>query len=376
VNGASCQTPCTVDQSTGSTVHVTAPASIPNGTGSRLDFVSWSDSGAADHVYTISGDTQTIWANYQQMFLLSTSSNPTGGASFQVSPSPSDMYFPVNQPVSVTANANAGFKFRRWGGDMSGTYPTGQVTMSQPMSAIALMDSVPYIAPAGIQNAAGVTPEAAVAPGSIAAIFGVSLTPGQVIVGPTDPLAQTLGGVVVTVADRILPLLFVSPTQVNAQLPPDLPEGDYTLTISATGQPDVTGNFTVARNAPGLFTWGVDSRPFALALHQDGTPITPDAPAIQGETVTIYGTGFGPTQQPLIAGFLLSSGAPNPLVDNITIQLGDFQPAPAFAGASTQYIGMEIVKFQITPDLPSATTLNLTVTLNGQTSNTVQLPLQ
>jgi uncharacterized protein (TIGR03437 family) len=376
VDGAPCQSPCTIDRPNGTQVHVTAPNSIPVSDGARLDFASWSDSGAADHVYTISGDTQTLTANYEQMFRLSATTNPANGATFTFSPTSADAYYAANQAVTVTAQASAGFKFRRWGGDLSGTFPTGQVTITQPCSVVALLDKVPYIAPAGVQNAAGTTPDAVVAPGSIIAVFGASLTSGDVVVGPINPLSQTLDGVVVTVADRILPLLFVSPTQVNAQLPSDLPEGNYTLTISAPGQPDVTGAFTVARNAPGLFMWGVDSRPIALALHQDGTPITPDSPARQGETITLYGTGFGPTQQPLIAGFLLQNAPPNPLIDTVTIQLGDsFNPVPVFSGASPDYIGMEITKFQITPDLPSGTMLDLSITVNGRTSNTVKLPL-
>jgi uncharacterized protein (TIGR03437 family) len=189
-------------------------------------------------------------------------------------------------------------------------------------------------------------------------------------------LTQTLDGIVVTLGDSFFPLVSVSPSQIVAQLPGSLTDGNYTVTVSATGQPDVTGAFTVARNAPGLFTWSTDSRPIALAYHQNGSAITPDSPAIQGETVTIYGTGFGPCQQAQVAGFLLQGGPPNPLSDTLSISLGSFQPTPTFSGAAPDKIGMEVTKFQITPDLPSATTLSLTVTINGQTSNAVLLPLQ
>src|SRR5205823_3671921 len=239
---------------------------------------------------------------------------------------------------------------------------------------IAQLDTIPYIAPAGVQNAAGATPDHVVAPGSLIAVLGASLTT-DTIVGPTNPLAQTLNGVVVTVADRILPLVSVSPNQVNAQLPLDLPEGDYVLTLSQTGQQDVTGTFTVARNAPGLFPWNTDSRAIALATHEDGSPITPDSPAKQGETVTVYGTGFGPCQRNVIAGFLIPNAAPNPLIDNLSIQLDGAQPATVFAGAAPDKIAMQIVRFKITPDLPSGTILELKVTVNGRTSNTVLLPL-
>jgi len=247
--------------------------------------------------------------------------------------------------------------------------------MSQPVSIMAQLGTVPYIPPAGILNAAGVTPSTAVAPGSLISIAGASLT-ANAVTGPTNPLTQTLDGMVVTLGDSFLPLVSVSPTQIIAQLPGNLTDGNYTLTVSSPGQPDVTGAFTVARNAPGLFTWATDSRPIALAYHQDGSAITPDSPAKQGETVSVYGTGFGPCQQPQVAGFLMQGAPPNPLSDTLSISLGSFQPTPTFSGAASDKIGMEVTRFQITPDLPSATTLQLTITVNGQTSNAVQLPLQ
>jgi uncharacterized protein (TIGR03437 family) len=374
VDGTDCQSPCTADKAAGAQVRVTAPSTVPLNDGSRLDFWYWSDNAAGDHVVTINSDI-TLTANYQNMYRLSADSNPSGGASFQFTPSSPDAYYPATAVVTVTAQANPGFKFRRWTGDLSGTYPSGTVAIMQPASVMAQLDTVPYIKPTGVQNAAGVTPDQVVAPGSIISISGASLT-ANTIQGPVNPLAQTLGGVVVMVGQQFLPLMWVSPAQVNAQLPADLPEGNYTLTLSALGQPDVSGPFTVARNAPGLYTNPAYSNAIASAFHQDRTPITPDSPAVQGEIVTVYGTGFGPTQNPSIAGFLIPDAPPNPLIDALQIQLGDFQPAPMWSGASDDVIGMQVTRFQITPDLPTGATLELKVTVNGRTSNTVLLPLQ
>jgi len=374
VDGSDCQSPCTLDRSIGSQVRVTAPSSVPLTDGSRLDFTSWSDNASADHMVTVASDA-VLTANYQNMYRLDAGSNPAGGASFQFSPTSPDMFYPATAVVAVTASANPGFKFRRWTGALSGTYPSGSVAIMQPASVTAQLDTVPYIKPTGVQNAAGATPDQVVAPGSIIAISGASLS-SDTFKGPTNPLAQTLGGVVVTVGQQYLPLMLVSPTQVNAQLPGDLPEGSYTLTLSASGQPDVSASFTVARNAPGLYTNPAYNTPVASAFHQDLTPLTPDSPAIQGEIVTVYGTGFGPTQNPSVTGFLIPDGPPNPLVDPVQIQLGDFQPAPTWSGASTDVIGMQVTRFQITPDMPAATTLELKITVNGRTSNTVLLPLQ
>ncbi|PYT26590.1 MAG: hypothetical protein DMG58_22105 [Acidobacteria bacterium] len=50
----------------------------------------------------------------------------------------------------------------------------------------------------------------AVAPGSIVSIYGPKLAPATEI-GPDSPLAQTLGGLTVTIGERLLPLFFASP---------------------------------------------------------------------------------------------------------------------------------------------------------------------
>ena len=374
VDGKNCTSPCTIDRPIGSTVQVSAPASIPLYDGARLDFASWSDGGAANHAVTVNSDSQTISVSYTTLYRLNSSSDPVDGVNLYFNPPSADSFFTANTFVTVTAVAKPGFKFRRWGGDLSGTSAVNSLTLSGPRSIVARLDRVPFIAPAGVKNAAGDTPDAAVAPGSIISIFGESLAP-TVEIGRVNPLSQSIAGVTITVADRILPLLFVSPQQINAQLPSDLPVGNYSLVVHSEGQSDLPGSFTVARNAPGLFNRLVGSKAYAVALHEDGSPVTIDSPARNGEMVMVLGTGFGPYDRHVIDGFL--PGAPLPvLVDPITISLGPLHPSADWSGASAGYTGVSTTRFKITDDMPGASTLELTVTVNGKKSNTVLLPIQ
>jgi uncharacterized protein (TIGR03437 family) len=375
VDGKSCSSPCTIDRPIGTTVQVSAPASIPLYDGARLDFASWSDGGAATHTVTINTDFQTISVSYTTMYRLNSASDPVDGVTFYFDPPSADTFYPANTFVTVNAVAKPGFKFRRWGGDLSGTSAVSSLSMGSPRSVVARLDKVPYIAPAGVKNAAGDTPDPSLAAGSIISIFGESLAP-TVEIGRVNPLAQTVAGVTVTVGDRILPLFFVSPQQLNAQLPSDLAVGNYTLLVHSDGQADLPGSFTVARNAPGLFNRLVGSKAYAVALHEDGTPLTIDSPALNGEMVTVLGTGFGPYDRPVIDGFL-PVGNPLPmLVDPLTITLGTLQPPADWSGASAGYTGVSVTRFKITSDMPSGSTLPLTVTVNGKTSNTVLFPIQ
>ena len=141
-----------------------------------------------------------------------------------------------------------------------------------------------------------------VAPGGIVSIFGVNLAT-ETLVAPDGMLPQTLGGLTVRVGDRLLPLFFVSPQQINAQVPDDLAAGNQVLTISPAGAPEVRAPFTVVRNAPGLFPVAVNGQAMAMAVHEDGSPVTADAPARSGELLTVYGTGFGPAERARPEGF-------------------------------------------------------------------------
>jgi uncharacterized protein (TIGR03437 family) len=374
VDGTSCQTPCNIDRPSGAQVHVTAQTQIGMGPSARLDFANWSDGGASDHTFAVNSDYSTLTVSYQNSYQLSATSNPANGVSFQFSPSSSDLFYSDGTQVTVTATPNNGFKFSRWTGDLSGAYPAGMVTMSTPHIVIAMMTPVPYIAPAGVTNAAGTTPSSTVAPGSLISISGQNLS-SQTDVGPVNPLAQTIDGVTVTVNNMILPLLYVSPQQINAQVPWELSDGDYMLVVHSPGQPDVSANFTVARNSPGLFGQNLDSQTYAIALHADGSLVTPDSPAQSGETISLLGTGFGPYATPAVDGFF-PTNPPPALSDSVSISVGGQNPAPTWSGAAPGYAGVAMTTFQVPASMAGGGAVQVTVSVNNATSNAVILPIQ
>ncbi|MGI8742998.1 MAG: InlB B-repeat-containing protein [Bryobacteraceae bacterium] len=375
IEGADCQTPCSFDRANGTQLRISAPASIAASPDTRLDFSNWSDGGASDHLYTLGSDSQILTASYNTSYRLTAASDPANAITYTFDPVAPDMFYPAATQINVTAEAKPGFKFRRWAGDLSGTYASGTLTMYGPHSVLALADRIPYIAPAGVHNLAGDTPDGTVAPGSLIAITGESLAPNEET-GRVNPLAQTIGGVTVTLADRLLPLVSVSPQQVTAQLPSDLSGGDYTLQIHSAGQPDVSGNFTVARNSPGLLVTLSGGIQYCTCMHGDGTPVTSDSPAKRGETVMLLGTGFGPYASPMVDGFFPPDPA-SALSDSVQLSIGAATGIPpSWAGAASGYTGLTATRFKITDDLPGSTTLPITVTVNGKISNTVMLPIE
>ncbi|HVO97167.1 MAG TPA: IPT/TIG domain-containing protein [Bryobacteraceae bacterium] len=376
-NGSPCTTPCVISQPSGTSIQVVAPTTISSSSTSRLSFTGWADGAtSATRTISFSGNAQAFQANYQSQWALTSAAVPAGTASFTYSPPTPDGFFNDGTPVTVTVVPASGSKFVKWGGDLSGAYTPAYLTMNAPHSIVAYTQPVPSIAPAGIMSAAGATPDGTMAPGSEISIYGNNLAPTPQIAS-TNPLPQSLGDITVTIGNYLLPLLFVSPTQINAQLPVELVDGKYTLLVQQTGQPDVSGTLTVSRNAPGMFTQSnPQNLPLVLALHQDGTLVTFDSPAIHGETISIYGTGFGPYVNTTFDGFFVPAAPANSVADPVVLKIGTVTKTADFAGAAPGAVGLTLVQMKITGDLPTGTTVNMQVQVNNKMSAAVVLPLQ
>jgi uncharacterized protein (TIGR03437 family) len=394
VNGAECVSPCTFDEPAGASLLLRAPEKIQMGEASRYEFVNWSGQPPGPSAEVVfDSEARTVTAVYRGAHRLSATSDPEGGARFTFRPASPDGFYPEGVSVQVIVEGNPGYKFIKWGQDLNTRSAVEWVTILGPVNVLAFLEKVPYISPAGIRNAAGGDADA-VAPGSIIAIYGEGLSESTKV-GPTNPLAQAINNTWVTVNDRMLPLIFVSPTQINAQLLSSLAEGEYTLKVHNWGKPDITATFKVRRNAPGIFhTLNADNQPVIAALHQDGTPVTPQSPARRGETITFYGTGLGSYNLPVIDGFVLPANPVYTLADPVKILAGPPQPArtdgaaaaenvpppverqPQFVGGAAGLVGTNLIRFTVDPGLPPGDVLELSVVVNGAQSNRVRLPVQ
>jgi len=106
----------------------------------------------------------------------------------------------------------------------------------------------------------------------------------------------TLGGATVLVNGKLsAPLFYVSPGQINAQLPYETPPGAATLTVNG-GTP---GSFLVAPNAPGILVYGTNR---AIAVNQDYSLNSPDHPALTGGWITVYLSGQGAVNPAVVSG--------------------------------------------------------------------------
>ena len=190
-------------------------------------------------------------------------------------------------------------------------------------------------------------------------------------------MVQSLAEVVARIGDRYLPLSYASGNQINAQLPYDLAAGKYTLSLIRTGQADVSGEFEVVRNAPGLFgQYGTDTggQPqLVFAFRADGSVVSEAAPAKPNETISLIGTGIGPYRNNPPTGFAIPSGPEFTLADSVEVLAGDQVLLPLKVIATPGFVGMTSIQIRVGSQFPVGESTNLRIRVNGKESNTVRL---
>jgi uncharacterized protein (TIGR03437 family) len=162
-----------------------------------------------------------------------------------------------------------------------------------------------------IVNSATLLP-APLAPGTLVTIRAVGAANDSEAADPVSsgPLPTQLAGVEVYLNGEPLPLLSVSPGEIQAQLPYDLGSGNsgslYLRSFRDGGSVLVSSAAAVrfVPASPGIFAVGQMEPRNGLLLHtseeQDedgspakGAPITSDNPAAPGERVTVWANGLG-----------------------------------------------------------------------------------
>lgn len=215
-----------------------------------------------------------------------------------------------------------------------------------------------------VVNAASFQP-GPVASGSIVAIFGQNLTPFD---SPflCVSFCRTLGGVALFINGIQAPLQYVSPSQINAQIPFEVTAGTASGELRSALVADSAIQFQVAAVAPGIFGVG----PYQGAgYNMDGSINTPNNPAPAGSLVTVYLTGQGRVQPMVATGASGPSDPPAQSVYPISARVGGRPATVVSAALSPGSVGL----FQATVAIPSllgSATYALDVSVNGAFSNT------
>ena len=203
-------------------------------------------------------------------------------------------------------------------------------------------------------------------PGSIFSLYGTLLAPpGPGIETTSNTWPRSINDASVTINGVPAPLYYVSPTQINGQIPFETVPGTATAMIAVNGSLPAQINFTVAAAQPDVLVQGGGTQ--AVAVNQDGTENTSSNPAHGGDVETLYLTGIGVPTTPIPTGAPSPSSPPLAMANYpYTITLNGQQTSVGYLGYAPGFPALVQADFTIPPGLTG--NLSLVVTVNGQSS--------
>lgn len=194
-------------------------------------------------------------------------------------------------------------------------------------------------------------PNGNLAQGSIAIAFGKNLGPSTIAFTPKFPLDDTVGGTSVTITIngttyKGYPLYSVA-TQVAFLIPSATPTGTGTVALRFNGQTSNTAPITIVKSSFGAFARNqAGSGPgIFFNAEQSKAPVNDLlTPAVQGQIVTLWGTGLGP-----VAGNDVNSPQPGNLSPAIPVEVivGGVTVVPDYAGRSGCCGGVDQINFRL-----------------------------
>ncbi len=206
-----------------------------------------------------------------------------------------------------------------------------------------------------------------VAPGGLISIYGRDLSPINVATREV-PLPTALGESCLTVNGLPVPMLFVSPTQINAQLPFRV-DGNAVLVLHTPGGVSDNMNLMVQPTAPGVFRsyqpGPLDGTPTVVRA-RNGELVTPANPIHEDDHIVIYLTGLGRTSPTIEAGLPAPSSPPASALIEPTVTLGSVPLPVHYAGLSPGQVGVYQINAQVPfRGVPAGMEVPLTISQGG-----------
>lgn len=216
----------------------------------------------------------------------------------------------------------------------------------------------------GVVSAGAFGGMANAAPGSWVEIFGTNLSDttrawtADDFRGPNAP--TSLDGVSVRISGVQAFVSYVSPTQINAQVAASaFTDNNVSVIVNRNGIASTGNTINLRELVPGLLApplFSVGGRQYVVAVRPNGTLVAPagvsglaESPAVPGETITLYGVGFGPvTQQSVPTAGRIAEGQTN-LDAAVEVRVGDTVAPLSYSGFAPGFVGV----YQFNLNVPS-----------------------
>ena len=290
----------------------------------------------------------------------------------------------ITSPTSGTGRTVINFSV---GENTGATQRTAQIRINNQIFDVRQAAHIANVSAASYVN------DLKLSPGAIVAMFGLNLATITAS-GSTIPLPTRLGDTEVVVIDNIdsleaLPtarrsaLFFVSPGQINFQIPENTALGDAFIQVRINGTLFADQRITIVSVAPGLFTTNATGQgvPAAqlLRIKPGNLLVYEDVAEFIGGTWVPRALDLGPDADQIFlvlfgTGIRGVSGA-----GQVQFKLGDLAAPALYAGPQGQLVGLDQINLNLTnlrASLRGRGEVNLTGTVAGIAINTVKVRFQ
>jgi uncharacterized protein (TIGR03437 family) len=237
-----------------------------------------------------------------------------------------------------------------------------------------------FLDPTGVvSNASRAPTPNPLAPGSIVELYGSNLAP-RVGQPSALPLPATLEGVSVTVNGQAAPLFYVSPGQINIQVPFEVSGSRATVQVNNGGTVSNEVPIPLSPSSPGVYSYADGQSPNrAIILHSDGvTLVTPQNPARTGEIVVIYATGLG-ALNPAVPSGAGNPASPLARATDPLIQVlfgGAVATNVTFVGGAPFFAGLNQINVAIPGDSPRGTNVPVAIASTNAYTDLTDIPIE
>lgn len=230
----------------------------------------------------------------------------------------------------------------------------------------------------GIASASAFGAFSAAAPGSWIEIYGSNLASierswtSADFTGNNAP--TSLSGTFVTIGGLKAYVDFVSGYQVNVQVPSGLATGPQPVVVTTAAGSSPAVNLNINATEPGLLAtsgFSIDNRQYVQALFANSstyvlppgtiTGVTSQRPQ-PGQTITLYGVGFGPVMPSISAGQIVQQT--DKLAGQFAVYFAGIPAQVSYAGLVPGSVGLYQINV-VVPNITASDIVPLTFTLNG-----------
>ena len=238
---------------------------------------------------------------------------------------------------------------------------------------------VPALNVNGMVSAASYSATAIPSPGEVVAIYGSNLADGVQEAGQL-PLPTKMQNAFVLLGSETMPLLYVSPGQINAVVPYGLVGGQQAIAQHgdrlsapqriALGAVDPAFFTTNASGSGQGHIYVIPPPTYTAADLANSTN-----PATAGDILTMYCTGLGAVNPSVVAG----SAAPSPAaqtVDTVSVTIGGQPATVQFAGLAPGFAGLYQVNATVPSGVPTGNQIPVVIAVGGINSPPVTIAVK